>query len=243
MSLALSLRTVEISCIFLRNEKQYFNVTSVLWWEMRVITPVLLLLTLGLLIFMCGSIRHTAQWQCRGSKLVHSKWLCKCRLVLSSTSTQFMVCGTALCPFSIRGVGNTDIVYVSVVKMRPVATHVAWSVCLSVTTVSHRRKLLLGPGAQAPPHFYDHGARLYDEPSHFCDVILSKLCFNCSHWFYAVPTNRQLDHSFPAVLDIFGKGLNFPVPLDIQWPKCFQLQRGLIRPLTRGSAHEPHCCR
>ena len=28
---------------------------------MRVLTPVLLLLTLGLLIFMCGSIRHTAQ--------------------------------------------------------------------------------------------------------------------------------------------------------------------------------------
>jgi len=27
----------------------------------------------------------------------------------------------------------------------------------------HRRKLSLGPGAQAP-HFYDHGARLYDEP-------------------------------------------------------------------------------
>jgi len=24
-----------------------------------------------------------------------------------------------------------------------------------------------------PPHFYDHGARLYDEPPHFCDVILS----------------------------------------------------------------------
>ena len=32
---------------------------------------------------------------------------------------------------------------------------------------SHRRKLLLGPGAQAPPHFYDHGARLYDEPPTF----------------------------------------------------------------------------
>jgi len=36
----------------------------------------------------------------------------------------------------------------------------------------HRRKLLLGPEAQAP-HFYDHEARLYDEPPHFCDVILS----------------------------------------------------------------------
>ena len=28
------------------------------------------------------------------------------------------------------------------------------------------RKLLLGPGAQAP-HFYDYGARLYDEPPTF----------------------------------------------------------------------------
>jgi len=26
--------------------------------------------------------------------------------------------------------------------------------------------------------------------------------------------------------DIFGKGLNFPAPLDVQWPKCFQLQGG-----------------
>ena len=56
-----------------------------------------------------------------------------------------------------------------------------------------------------PPHFYDHGARLYDEPPHFCDVILSKLCFNCPHWFYAMPTNRQLDHSFPHC----GKGAKF----------------------------------
>jgi len=79
----------------------------------------------------------------------------------------------------------------------------------------------------------DHGARLYDEPpTHFCDVIL---CFNCSQWFYAMPTNRQLDHSFPAVLDIFRKGLNLPAPLDIQWSKCFRLPE----PLTRGSAPGP----
>ena len=31
--------------------------------------------------------------------------------------------------------------------------------------------------------------------------------------------------------DIFGKGLNLPAPLDIQWPKCFQLQGGFA-PLT-----------
>jgi len=35
------------------------------------------------------------------------------------------------------------------------------------TMYIHRRKLLLGPGAQAPPHFYEHGARLYDEPPTF----------------------------------------------------------------------------
>ena len=29
---------------------------------------------------------------------------------------------------------------------------------------NRRRKLLLGPGAKAPPHFYDRRARLYDEP-------------------------------------------------------------------------------
>ena len=39
-----------------------------------------------------------------------------------------------------------------------------------------------------------------------------------------MPTNRQLDHSFPAVLVIFGKGLNLPAAMDIQWLKCFLLQ-------------------
>ena len=68
-----------------------------------------------------------------------------------------------------------------------------------------------------PPTFMIMGlAYMTSPPPHFCDVIFSKLCFNCSHWFYAMPTNPQLDHSFPAVLDIFGKGLNLPAPLDIQ---------------------------
>jgi len=45
-------------------------------------------------------------------------------------------------------------------------------------TVSRHLHGLIGVNsywAQAlkPPHFYDHGARLYDEPPHFCDVILS----------------------------------------------------------------------
>jgi len=40
--------------------------------------------------------------------------------------------------------------------------------------------------------------------------------------------------------DIFGKGLNMPAPLDIQWPKCFQLQGASPPdPLTRGSADGP----
>jgi len=78
-----------------------------------------------------------------------------------------------------------------------------------------------------PTHFYDHGARLYDEPPpHFCDVIFSKLCFNCTHWFYTMPTNRQTIHSLKWI----EKGLNLPAPSDIQWPKCFQLQGGLCPP-------------
>ena len=75
--------------------------------------------------------------------------------------------------------------------------HISAPLCDSLGTCSHRRKLPLDPGAQAP---------------HFCDVM----CFSCSHWFYAMPTNRQSDHSFTAVVDIFGKGLNLPAPLDIQ---------------------------
>ena len=39
----------------------------------------------GLLIFMCGSIRHTAQWQCPGSKLVHTTALCWIMTVQVST--------------------------------------------------------------------------------------------------------------------------------------------------------------
>ena len=73
----------------------------------------------------------------------------------------------------------------------------------------HRRKLLLGPGAQAP-YIYDQGAHLYDEPPHFCDVILSKLCFNLRN------ADKSTVRPFPAVLDILRKGLNLQAPLDIQ---------------------------
>ena len=31
-----------------------------------------------------------------------------------------------------------------------------WKPALINGSCGHRRKLLLGPGAQAPPHFYDH---------------------------------------------------------------------------------------
>jgi len=48
----------------------------------------------------------------------------------------------------------------------------------------------------------------YMTSPHFCDVILSKLCFNCTQCW-------QLDHSFPAVLDILRKGLNLQALLDI----------------------------
>jgi len=78
-------------------------------------------------------------------------------------------------------------------------------------------------GLKPPPLLWSWGSPIWRAP-HLSDVILSKLCFNCSHWFFAMLTNRQLDHSFAAVLDIFEKGLNLPAPLDIQWPKCFQLQ-------------------
>ena len=60
------------------------------------------------------------------------------------------------------------------------------------------------------------------------DIVL--IVFQLFALVYAMPTNRQLDHSFPAVLDIFVKGLNLPAPLDIQWPKCFQLQGGGFAP-------------
>ena len=79
-------------------------------------------------------------------------------------------------------------------------------------------------GLKPPPLLWSWGSPIWRAP-HLSDVILSKLCFNCSHWFFAMLTNRQLDHSFAAVLDIFEKGLNLLAPLDIQWPKCFQLQR------------------
>ena len=61
-------------------------------------------------------------------------------------------------------------------------------------------------GLKPPPTFMIMGLAYMTSP-HFCDVM----CFSCSHWFYAMPTNRQSDHSFTA-----GKGLNLPAPLDIQ---------------------------
>ena len=54
---------------------------------------------------------------------------------------------------------------------RPTASSTAIS-----TGRNHRRKLLLGPGAQAPPPtFMIMGLAYMTSPLHFCDVILSKL--------------------------------------------------------------------
>ena len=93
----------------------------------------------------------------------------------------------------------------------------------------HRRKLLLGPGAQAPPTFMIMGlAYMTSSPLLWRDIVL--IVFQ----LFALVL-RNADKS--TVLDIFVKGLNLPAPLDIQWPKCFQLQ-GVFHPypMTRGSA-------
>ena len=89
-----------------------FNITSVLllWWEMRVLTPVLLLLTLGLLIFMCGSTRHTHS---DSVPAPNSSIVNDCASVDSFFAAyRHNLRPVELCPFSIHGVGNTDIVYV-----------------------------------------------------------------------------------------------------------------------------------
>ena len=63
-----------------------------------------------------------------------------------------------------------------------------------------------------PPHFYDHGARIYDEPPTF----VTWYCLNCVSIVCTGFTQCwQLDHSFPAALDILRKGLNLQAPLDI----------------------------
>ena len=90
----------------------------------------------------------------------------------------------------------------------------------------HRRKLLLGPGAQAP-HFYDHGARICDEPPHFCDVILSKLCFNCLHWFYAMLTVRPF---IPCSARHFKKGAKFAGSVGRLMTKMLPVFRGALPP-------------
>jgi len=57
-----------------------------------------------------------------------------------------------------------------------------------------------------------------------------------------MPTNRQLDHSFPAVLDIFGKGLiKFAGSVGHPMTKMLSASGGLrpLDPLTRGSTPGP----
>ena len=101
-----------------------------------------------------------------------------------------------------------------------------------------RRKLLLGPGAQTPTLMIMGLA--YMTSRHFCDVILPKLCFNCSHWFYAMPTNRQLDHSYPCSARHFWKGAKFAGSVGHPMTKMLSASGGFApSPLTRGSAPGP----
>jgi len=82
-----------------------------------------------------------------------------------------------------------------------------------------------------PPTFMIMGLAYMASP-HFCEVILSKLCFNCSNWFYAMPTNRQLTTVRPFIpcsARHFWKGAKFAGSVD---PNA-------LGPLTRGSALGP----
>ena len=78
-----------------------------------------------------------------------------------------------------------------------------------------------------PPHFYDHGARIYDEPPHFCDVILSKLCFKCLHWFYAILTVRPI---IPCSARHFKKGAKFAGSVGHLMTKMLSAFRGASPP-------------
>ena len=99
-------------------------------------------------------------------------------------------------------------------------------------TFVHRRKLLLGPGAQAPPPLlWSWGSHIWRAP-HFCDVILSKLCFNCLHWFYAMLTVIPF---IPCSARHFKKGAKFAGSVGHLMTKMLSVPD----PLTRGSAPEP----
>ena len=87
-----------------------------------------------------------------------------------------------------------------------------------------------------PPHFYDYGARICDAPPHFCDVILSKLCFNCLHSFYAMLTVRPF---IPCSARRFKKGAKFAGSVGHLMTKMLSGGLRPPDPLTRGSAPGP----
>ena len=87
-----------------------------------------------------------------------------------------------------------------------------------------RRKLLLGPGAQTPT-FMIMGLA-YMTSRHFCDVIL--------------PTNRQLDHSYPCSARHFWKGAKFAGSVGHPMTKMLSASGGFApSPMARGSAPGP----
>ena len=148
-----------------------------------------------------------------------SRWATRVSHVIRNRNRMLSARGCrAMKPASVSGINWASISqlrYHFMLVFNPLLTPVTLTVLIGVNSY-------WAQGLKPPPLLWSWGSPIWRAP-HFCDVILYKLCFNCSHWFYAMPTNRQLDHSFPAVLDIFGKGLNLPAPLDIQWPTCFQL--------------------
>ena len=78
----------------------------------------------------------------------------------------------------------------------------------------------------------------------FLQRSLLKTCGGNSRqsWVYVLYVVKDFVACNEVQENIFGKGLNLPAPLDIQWPKCFQLQGGGASPpdpLTRGSAAGP----
>ena len=75
-------------------------------------------------------------------------------------------------------------------------------------------------------------------PPHFCDVILSKLCFNCLHSFYAMLTVRPF---IPCSARHFKKGAKFAGSVGHLMTKMLSAFRGASPPdpLTRGSAPGP----
>ena len=103
--------------------------------------------------------------------------------------------------------------------------------CLSVTLhVFIGVNSYWAQGLKPPPTFMIMGLAYVTSPPHFCDLILSKLCFNCLHWFYAMLTVRPF---IPCSARHFKKGAKFAGSL--RWTSidqnAFSFQGGFA-PLT-----------